>query len=124
VTTSARIQLAAAGMFGLIGLLGSAPAVADGILVQGDYPRVTVAVGQRLEVGVGIRRGGWMCDDPSLLTGDIITRGDTNFFVITGIKEGSTQCRVGREREGGYVVLDVYITDGEPKPARKVKSKT
>ncbi len=96
-------------------------AIADGILVAGDYPRVDVAVGKTVEHNVGIRRGGWMCDDPSLLTGDIVTRGDANFFVITGVKAGSTQCRVGLEREGGFVVFNVYITDGTAKPAPKVK---
>jgi len=94
---------------------------ADGILVEGDYPKVSVAVGKTVEHDVGIRRGGWMCDDPSLLAGDIVTRGDANFFVITGVKAGSTQCRVGLELEGGFVVFNVYIIDG--KPASKVKRK-
>ncbi len=129
MTRAARI-LALVGLVSLVGLVelvglpSTQVALADGILVQGDYPKVTVAVGQRVEHNVGIRRGGWMCDDPALLTGDIITRGDSNFFVITGVKEGATQCRVGLEREGGVVVLDVYIKAGDAKPARKVKSKT
>ncbi|CAN5664284.1 hypothetical protein BH11MYX1_BH11MYX1_44140 [soil metagenome] len=104
-------------------LLLSNLAVADGILVQGDNPKVTVAVGKTVEYGVGIRRGGWMCDDPALLTGDLVTKGDTNFFVITGVKPGSTQCRVGLEREGGFVVFDVYITAADAKPAPKLKRK-
>lgn len=104
-------------------LLCSNLAVADGILVHGDYPKLTVAVGKTIEHDVGIRRGGWMCDDPSLLTGDLVTKGDSNFFVITGVKPGSTQCRVGLEREGGFVVFDVYIVGGDAKPAPTVKRK-
>jgi hypothetical protein len=93
----------------LVALLVSASAYADGILVQGDYPRVDVEVGKTVEHAVGYYRYRWFCDDPSLLTGDLITRGDTNYFVITGVKAGSTQCRVGTEREG-FTVMNVYVS--------------
>ena len=74
----------------LVALLIGGSAFADGILVQGDYPRVDVEVGKTVEHAVGYYRYRWFCDDPSLLTGDLITRGDTNYFVITGVKAGST----------------------------------
>ncbi len=106
----------------IAGLLISNLALADGILVEGDYPKVSVAVGKTVEHNVGIMRGGWMCDDPSLLTGDIITKGEANYFVITGVKAGSTQCRVGHERFGGVTVFNVYVTDGAVKPRAKAKS--
>ena len=92
---------------------------ADGILVKGDYPRVDVEVGKTVEHAVGYYRYRWFCDDPSLITGDLITRGDTNYFVITGVKAGSTQCRVGTEREG-FTVMNVYVADAKP-PAKAKK---
>ncbi len=82
---------------------------ADGILVQGDFPKLTVEVGKIVQASVGHFRGYWGCDDPSLISGDIITRDDTNYFVVTGVKAGSTQCRVGLVATGGYTVFDVYV---------------
>lgn len=90
-------------------LLIATTAHADGILVKGDYPRVDVEVGKTTEYNVGYHRYRWFCDDPSLLTGDLITKGDANYFVITGVKAGSTQCRVGTEREG-FTVLNLYVS--------------
>ncbi|MEO6771477.1 MAG: hypothetical protein ABI467_00455 [Kofleriaceae bacterium] len=104
----------------LAALLVSTSALADGILVKGDYPRVDVEVGKTVEQPVGYHRYRWFCDDPSLLTGDLVTRGDTNYFVITGVKAGSTQCRVGTDREG-YTVMDVYVSAAKPAPPHKVK---
>jgi hypothetical protein len=100
----------------------SAAAFADGILVPGDYPKVTVEVGKTVEQNVGIRRGAWFCDDATLLTADLITRGDSNYWVVTGVKAGSTQCRVGTDREG-YSVFDVYVTAAPPPPTTKPKPK-
>jgi len=99
-------------------LLVSTTASADGILVKGDYPRVDVEVGKTVEHAVGYYRYRWFCDDPSLITGDLITRGDTNYFVITGVKAGSTQCRVGTEREG-FTVMNVFVADAKPPPKAK-----
>jgi hypothetical protein len=105
----------------LAALLVSTSAFADGILVKGDYPRVDVEVGKTVEQPVGYYRYRWWCDDPSLITGNLITRGDTNYFVITGVKAGSTQCRVGTEREG-FTVLDVYVAAAKTAPpAAKAK---
>ena len=106
--------------FLIAALLVSTIASADGILVQGDYPRVDVEVGKTVEHPVGYYRYRWFCDDPSLLTGDLITRGDTNYFVITGVKAGSTQCRVGTEREG-FTVMNVYVAAAKTAPPPKAK---
>jgi opacity protein-like surface antigen len=95
-------------------------AAADGILVAGDYPRVDVVVGKTVEQNVGYHRYRWFCDDPSLLTGDLITKGDANYFVITGVKAGSTQCRVGTDREG-FTVLNVFVAAAPTTPPKKAK---
>ncbi len=114
-------SLAARSLAALGLVLAAAPARADGILVAGDYPKVHVEVGKTVEQDVVYRRGRWFCDDPSLLTADLVTHGDHNFWVVTGVKPGSTQCRVGTTREG-YSVFDVYVTAAAA-PAPKVSPK-
>jgi hypothetical protein len=96
-------------------LVAAGEARADGILVPGDYPHVTVQVGKTVEQDVGYRRGRWFCDDPSILTAELVTRGETNKWIVTGVKAGSTQCRVGTEREG-YNVYNVFVTARPPGP--------
>ncbi|MEO8841396.1 MAG: hypothetical protein ABI591_32170 [Kofleriaceae bacterium] len=113
-------RLALVATFGLLsGLLFATTALADGILVKGDYPKVKLAVGQTVEVAVGYYRGFWGCDDGTLVTADIVTKNDTNYWVVTGAKAGSTQCRVGLEQLGGFTVFDVYVTAPPPKAAAK-----
>jgi hypothetical protein len=92
-------------------------AYADGILVDGDFPKVRVEVGKTVEQDVGYRRGAWGCDDATLVTADIVTKGDTNFWIVTGVKAGSTQCRVGSRQAGS--VFNVYVTD--PAPPKRPK---
>jgi hypothetical protein len=94
----------------LAALLFATSAQADGILVQGDFPKLKVEVGKTVEAAVGHYRGAWGCDDATLVTADIITKDDTNYWVVTGVKVGSTQCRVGQVSLGGYAVFDVYVT--------------
>jgi len=72
--------------FGLLFVTGSA--LADGEI------RLDVELGKTVERDVGYARG-WFCDDTSLVTADLVTRADHNFFVVTGAKLGSTNCRVG-----------------------------
>lgn len=98
----------------LAALLVTGTAFADGIQVPGDYPRVDVEVGKTVEHAVGYYRGRWFCDDPSLLSAELITRANTNYFVVTGVKVGSTQCRVGTELEG-FTVMNVYVAAAKPK---------
>ena len=93
-------------------------AYADGILVKGDYPKVRVEVGKTVEQNVGYYRGYWGCDDATLVTADLVTKGDSNFWIVTGVKAGSTQCRVGIWNQGGYAVFDVYVTDPPPPPKK------
>ena len=82
-------------------------------------PKVTVAVGKKLEVDVGWARGGWFCDDTTLVTGELVTRkvgnGDRNFWIITGIKAGKTQCRVGHELQRASLLFDLTVTPTQTK---------
>jgi hypothetical protein len=91
--------------------------LAPGVAVADDPApnRVDVEVGKSVERDVGYARGGWFCDDTTLVTGELYTRDDHNFWNITGVKAGSTQCRVGMDLHRPYVVFDVVVSD-PPKP--------
>ena len=84
-------------------------------LADGD--RLDVEVGKTVERDGGYARGGWFCDDPSLITAELVTRDDHNVWIVTGVKVGSTQCRVGTEMHRPYVVFDVHVV-----PAKKPKA--
>jgi hypothetical protein len=53
-----------------------------------------VEIGKTVERQVGVLRG-YFCDDPSLVTAELVTRGDVNVWIVTGAKIGTTLCRVG-----------------------------
>jgi hypothetical protein len=79
-----------------------------------DGPSITIEVGKTTERDVGIARG-WFCDDASLVSADLITRANRNIWVVTGVKEGTTQCRVGTDTARVAYVFDVRVV---PKRAR------
>ncbi len=70
--------------------------------------RVDVAVGETVERDVGRARG-WFCDDPSLVRADLVTRGDHNVWIVTGVTPGRTLCRVGTDLAGPHLVLEVHV---------------
>jgi hypothetical protein len=69
--------------------------------------RIEVEVGKTAERDVGVLRG-FFCDDPSLIAADLVTRGQTNVWVVTGQKVGTTQCRVG-DHTRPALVFDVVV---------------
>src|SRR6202012_5426783 len=69
--------------------------------------RIEVELGKTVERNVGVLRG-YFCDDPSLITADLVTRGQTNVWVVTGAKVGTTQCRVG-DHTRPALVFDVVV---------------
>jgi hypothetical protein len=73
-----------------------------------DVPRLDVEVGKTVEQNVMYARG-WMCDDPSLITADIVTRDDRNIWIVKGVKPGETLCRVGLDRLRVHYVFDVHV---------------
>ena len=88
--------------------------------------RVDVVVGKMVERDVGYARGGWFCDDTTLVTGELVTRDDHNYWQVTGVKAGSTQCRVGLDLHRPYVVFDVVVTEPpkpKPQPQQPPKAK-
>jgi len=82
--------------------LGARVAFAD------DGIRLDVEVGKTVERGVAIATG-WFCDDPSLVQAEVVTHNNTNVWVVTGVKLGSTQCRVGTDPSRVHYVFDVHV---------------
>jgi len=73
-----------------------------------DVTRVDVEVGATVEKNVQYARG-YMCDDPSLVTAEMVTRDDHNVWIVKGVKVGQTQCRVGLDRLRVWYVFDVHV---------------
>jgi len=73
-----------------------------------DTPRVDIELGATVEKNVAYARG-WMCDDPSLLTAQMVTRDDHNAWIAKGVKIGETTCRVGLDHTRVYYVFDVHV---------------
>jgi hypothetical protein len=89
-------------------LLVAGSAVADGT-------RIEVPVGDTIEVNVGYAIGA-LCDDTSIITVDMRTHeGRTNVFAITGIKEGSTLCRVGTDVTRPGYLFEVHVVPAKKK---------
>ncbi len=88
-------------------LFASTSALADGEI------RIDLELGKKREIDVGYVRG-WMCDDPSLVTADMVTKDERNYWVVTGVKLGSTTCRVGTDPLAGHYVFAVRVV-----PAKK-----
>ena len=89
----------------------------------GDGSPVSVSVGFFVERTVG-NANGWFCDDPSLVEATLETRGDTNVWIVKGVKPGFTQCRVGTDIARASYVMDVTVNVGSPrKPAPVVTPK-
>lgn len=97
-----------AGLVLLSAIAGSATA---DIAVPGDYPKLTVPLGKTVEQNVQLARGRWYCDDPALISADLVTRGEANYWVVTGKQLGSTQCRVGDPVLGPSIVYNVYVVE-------------
>jgi hypothetical protein len=86
----------------VLALLVCATARAD------EVPRVDVELGATIEKNVSYARG-YMCDDPSLVTAEMVTRDDHNVWIVKGVKLGQTLCRVGLDKLRVYYVFEVHV---------------
>jgi hypothetical protein len=87
-------------------------AVASTALADGET-RLDVELGKKREIPVESARG-WFCDDPSLVTAEVITRDNRNYWVVTGAKLGTTNCRVGTDPSAPFYVFSLHVL-----PAKK-----
>lgn len=56
--------------------------------------RIELEVGETVTLEVGNALG-WFCDEPSLVSAQIVFEDGYNTWVVTGVNAGTTQCRVG-----------------------------
>ena len=87
----------------LLALCGAPAPVA-----AGDGIVLTLALGKTVDVEVG-NAIGWFCDDPSLVTAQLITIRDVNYWRVSGEKVGTTQCRVGTDLGRASFVFEVTV---------------
>ncbi|MDB4955464.1 MAG: hypothetical protein JWO36_3033 [Myxococcales bacterium] len=78
-------------------------------LARADGTRLEVELGKTVERDVGIATGSF-CDDPSLVTTDLVTRNDRNVWIVRGAKLGTTLCRVGTDPTRPHFVFEVHVT--------------
>jgi hypothetical protein len=86
--------------------------VSSTALAQGEI-RIDVELGKTVERDVTTARG-WFCDDPSLVTAELVTHGDHNVWRVAGAKLGTTTCRVGTEPGLVHFVFEVHVVPFKP----------
>jgi hypothetical protein len=89
----------------LVGLAGRALAddAAQGAL------RLDVAVGETVERDVGFAIG-LLCDDLSIIRADLrASTPESNKFSVTGVKQGTTLCRVGTAPSRPSYVFEIHV---------------
>jgi hypothetical protein len=75
--------------------------------------RLEVGIDSTVSVDVGYAIG-FRCDDPKLISASMTTHDNRNFFVVKGVAEGKTQCRVGTNPQAPSVLFDVVVTEKKP----------
>jgi hypothetical protein len=71
--------------------------------------RVALGVGESAELQVGNALG-WFCDDPSLVTAEIVHYEGYNTWVVTGANVGLTHCRVGTTVGRASYLFEVEVS--------------
>jgi hypothetical protein len=71
--------------------------------------RLEIPVDTTLETDVGYMRG-FLCDDQEVVRAELRSKSETsNVFVVTGLKLGATQCRVGTDLGRPSILFEVRI---------------
>ncbi len=80
-----------------------------------DPTRLEITVGKTVEVDVGYARG-LICDDTTFIDARLVTRGDSNVFVVKGLAPGATLCRVGTDVDRvAHFMFDVRVVQPRAK---------
>ena len=74
---------------------------------------VEVEIGKTRPVDVGLAMGSF-CDDPSLVSVSLVTFGDHNEWIVTGLKLGTTLCRIGTDPSGPTALFVVNVVPAKP----------
>ena len=80
-----------------------------------DGTRLDIEITKTVERDVGIATG-WFCDDPALMSGELVTRGQRNVWIVRGLKVGTTQCRVGTDPSRPAFVYEVHVLPAKKPP--------
>lgn len=80
------------------------------MLAVDDAPtRLEVVVGKTLETDVGYAIG-FHCDDVTVVEAQMKTKDEaTNVFVVKGLKEGTTLCRVGTDPSRSSTLYKIRV---------------
>jgi len=74
-----------------------------------DAPRrLEVVVGKTVEIDVGFAIG-VRCDDLALIDVEMKSKETSNVLVVKGLREGTTQCRVGTNPGAASILFDVRV---------------
>ena len=74
-----------------------------------DAQRIEVAIGQTVERDVGFAMG-LLCDDLTIARFELrASTPESNKFSVTGIKEGTTSCRVGTAPSRPSYVFEIRV---------------
>lgn len=84
--------------------------LAAGVAAAQGSASVRLRVGQTRKVDVG-RAVGLVCDDVDLVDAKLVTAkdGTRNVLVLTGKREGETDCRAGQATLGQVVLVHVEV---------------
>jgi hypothetical protein len=74
-----------------------------------DAMRIDVAVGETIEREVGFAMG-LQCDDVAIIRVELRAgTPESNTFVVTGVTEGATRCRVGTMPNRPTYVFEIHV---------------
>ena len=90
--------------------------LADAPMADAKPTALAVTVGETVQREAGSAIG-YRCDDPTLVTLELRTVGERNILSVTGVKVGTTQCRVGTDPHRPSTLYEVTVAKAK-KPAR------
>jgi hypothetical protein len=74
-----------------------------------DAMRIDVAVGETVERDVGFAIG-LLCDDLTIIRAELrASTSASNVFRVTGVKQGTTMCRVGTAPYRPTYVFEIHV---------------
>ena len=82
--------------------------LADAPMPDARPTPLDVAVGETVQREAG-QAIGYRCDDPALVKIELVTVADRNVAIVTGLKAGTTQCRVGTDPHRPSTLYDVRV---------------
>jgi hypothetical protein len=90
--------------------------IAAGSALADDATRIDVAVGETIERDVGFAMG-LLCDDLGIIRAELRAgTPESNTFVVTGVTQGTTMCRVGTTPNRPSYVFEIHVVAPRRRP--------